>query len=63
MRCMVKMNNLEELVEPPLQGNSGVSTLDLPKDVAMELDEADRLHGDATTDVDFNTGEVNFGLV
>ena len=43
MRCMVKLNDLEELVEPPLGGNSGISTSDLSKDMEMDLDESDAL--------------------
>ena len=43
MRCMVKMNDLEELADPLLGGTIGTSTLGLPKDVVMDLDEVDRL--------------------
>lgn len=39
MRCMVKLNDLEELVEQPLGGTLGASTLGIPKDEAMDLDE------------------------
>ena len=63
MRCMVKLNDLEELVEPPLGGNAGASTLDPPKDVAMDLDEADGLQEEANAKAQFSPDEANFGLV
>ena len=40
---MVKINDLEELVEPPLGGTLGASTLGLPKDEVMDLDGGIRL--------------------
>lgn len=40
MRCMVKINDLEELVEPPLGGTPDASTLGLPKDETMDMDES-----------------------
>ena len=63
MRCMVKLNDLEELVEPLLGGNSRASTSDLPKDTAMDLDEADGLQDVASADAQFSPNEANFGLV
>ena len=50
MRCMVKLNDLEELVEPPLGGNLGASTSELPKDAMMELDQANRLQEEVNTE-------------
>ena len=47
MRCMLKLNDLEELVEPPLGGTSGASTSGLPKDEAMDLDEGIGLQEEA----------------
>ena len=60
---MVKLNDLEELVEPSLGGNPGASTLYLPKDTTMDLDEANELQDDATTDAQFRPGEASFDLV
>jgi hypothetical protein len=47
MQCMVKLNDLDELVEPLLEGTPGTSTLELPKDAAMDLDEANGLQEEA----------------
>ena len=63
MHCMVKLNNLEELAEPPLGGTPGASTSELPKDVAMDLDEVDGLQEAAYAVVQFSPGKANFGLV
>ena len=63
MRCMVKLNDLEELAETTLGGNSGTSTSDLPKDATMDLDEADKLQEMASADAQFSADEANFGLV
>ena len=60
---MVKLVDLEELVEPLLGGNLGASRSDLPKDATMDLDEANRLQDEVTTDAQFSLGEANFGLV
>ena len=43
MRCMVTLNDLEELVEPPLGGTLGALTLAPPKDATIDLDEEDGL--------------------
>lgn len=40
MRCMVKINDLEEIDEPPLGGTPGASTSSLPKDDTMGVDES-----------------------
>ena len=37
---MVKMNDLEELAEPPLSGTLGASTSGTPKDDAMDVEES-----------------------
>jgi hypothetical protein len=47
---MVKLIDLEELTEPPLGGNLGASTSNLPKDTTMDLDKVDELQDDATMD-------------
>ena len=48
MRSMVKLQDLVDLVEPPLGGTSGASTSDHPKDEAMELDGEDEYQDEAT---------------
>lgn len=40
MRCMVKINDLEEHVEPPLSGMLGHSTSDTSKGDAMDVEES-----------------------
>ena len=40
MRCMVKINDLEELAKPPLSGTLGASTSGPPKDEAMDMEES-----------------------
>lgn len=57
VRCMVKLNDLEDLVEPPMGRNSSVSTSYHPKD------EADGLHDDAVVGAQFNPCKVNLDLV
>ena len=44
MHCMVKLNDLEELAEPPMGGTSRDLTSTPPQEEAMDLDEeAERL--------------------
>ena len=38
MHCMVKLNNLEDMVEPPLEGSLVASPSMLWKDEAMDLE-------------------------
>lgn len=63
MHCMVLLNDLEELVEPPLGGNLSTSTLAPPKDVVMNLDEEDELKEEANEMAQFSPDEANYGLV
>ena len=63
MRCMVKLNDLEELAEPPLGGTPDASTLKLPKEAAMDLDEAGGLQAEANVVAYFSPGETNIGLL
>ena len=63
MRCMVKLNDLEELDEPPLGGPPGASTSAPPKDAAMDLEEEDG-HPDEANEMDqFSPSEANYGMV
>ena len=63
MRCMVKLNDLEELVEPPLGGTLGASTSAPPQDEAMDLEEEARRLAEANDMAQFSPREANFGLV
>ena len=63
MRCMVKLNNLEEQAEPPSGRTPGASTLAPPKDATMDLDEDDGLQEEANAMTQFSLGEANYGLV
>ena len=47
MRCMLKINDLEELAKPPLSGTSGASTSSLPKEEAMDMEESIGLQEEA----------------
>ena len=59
---MVKLQDLVDLVEPPLGETSGASTSDHPKDEMMELDEEDEYQDEATASAQFSLGEANFSL-
>ena len=63
MWCMVKINDLEELVEPPLGGTLGVSTSGLPNDEAMDVDESIGLQEEAKLAALFSASEANIGLL
>lgn len=63
MRCMVKLNDLEELDEPPLGGTLGASTSAPPKDTAMDLEEEEGRLQEANEMAQFSQGEANYGLV
>lgn len=63
MQCMVKLNDLEELVEPLLGETLGASASARPKDAAMELDEDDELQEEANETAQFSPSEANYGLV
>lgn len=60
---MVKLNDPEELVEPPLGGTTGALTLAPPKDATMDLDEEDGLQEEVNAMAQFSLGETNYGLV
>ena len=56
MRCMVKINDLEEKVEPPLSGVMGASSSGNPWDDAMEVKESVGLWDEANLVVHFSLG-------
>ena len=59
MRCMVKINDLEELGEPPLSGTLGASTSGTPKDDAMDVEESMGLEKEAKLAAQFSLGEAH----
>ena len=61
MRCMVKINDLEELAEPPLSGTLGASTSSNPKDDAMDMEESVELYEEAKLASQFSPGEAHTG--
>lgn len=63
MRCMVKLNNVEELAEPPLGGNLGTLTSAQPKDVAMDLEEEEGRLKEENEMAQLSPGEANYCLV
>ena len=63
MRCMVKLNDLEEMVEPPLGGTSGDLTLAPPQEEAMDLDGVAGRMTETNDKAKLSPGEENFGLV
>ena len=58
MRCMVKINDLEEKVEPLLSGMMGASTSGNPWDSAMEVEESVGLRDEARLAAHFSPGGV-----
>ena len=63
MRCMVKINDLEGLVEPPLSGTLGASTSGPPKDETMDVEESVGLQKEAKMATQFSPGEAHIGHV
>ena len=63
MRCMVKLNDLEELAESLLGGTLGASTLAAPKNVVMDLEEEEESMEEVNEMDHFSPGEANYGLV
>ena len=63
MSCMVKLNDLEGLAEPPLGGNPGASTSAPPKDAAMDLEVEEGRMEEENERARFNPGKANYGLV
>jgi hypothetical protein len=61
MRCMVKINDLEELAEPPLSGTLGASTSSTPKDNAMDVEESVGLQEEAKLATQFSPGKAHTG--
>jgi hypothetical protein len=60
---LVKLNELEEVVEPPLGGMSESSTLGPPKDEMLDLEEEDTAPEDDNEVARFSPGESQIGLL
>lgn len=56
MRCMVKINDLEEKVELPLSGVMGASSFGNLRDDAMEVEESVGLWDEARLAAHFSLG-------
>ena len=63
MRCMVKLNDLEELAEPPLGGTLGTSSSGLPKDEAMDLDEGVKHEEEENVVAQFSLSQAKISLL
>ena len=61
MRCMVKINDLEELSKLPLSGTLGASTSGTPKDDTMDMEESVGLQEEAKLAAQFSLGEAHTG--
>ena len=63
MRCMLKLNDLEELAEPPLGGTLRASTSAQSQDEAMAMEEEDGRLAEANDMAQFSLGDANFDPV
>ena len=62
-RSLVKVNDLEELVEPPLGGVQEASTFGTSREELRDMEMEDAMRDMANEDPDFSTGEVRVGLL
>ena len=63
MRGLVKLNELEDVVEPLLGGNQERSVSRLPRDEPMDMEAEDVALGEVKDDSWFNPGESRLGLL
>ena len=63
MRGLVKLNELEEVGEPPLGGLPETSTSGFPKDDMQGLEEKDTTLEDEGKEAQFIPGESQLGLL
>lgn len=63
MRGLVKLNELEEVAEPPLGNMPEASTLGLPKDEMQDLEEEDTTLEDDGEEARYSLGESQLGLL
>ena len=61
MQGLVKVNDLEELLEPPLGGTPKVSTSGPPKEEMLDLEVEDSMQGESNVDAQFHPGEAQNG--
>lgn len=59
MRCMERINDLEELTEPSLSGTLRASTLGPPKEKAMDMEERVGLQEEVKLATQFSPGEAH----
>ena len=63
MRGLVKLNELEDVVEPPLGGNQECSMSRLPRDEPMDMEAEDTMLEEAEDDAQFSPGESRLSLL
>ena len=63
MRGLVKVNNLEELVEPLLGGTLEANASRPPKEEMLDLEVEDAMREDANADTQFSQGETQASLM
>jgi hypothetical protein len=63
MRGLVKLNELEEVAEPPLGGLLEATTSSMPKYVVQDLDEDNAALDDEGEEDRFSPGESHLGLL
>ena len=63
MRGRVKLNELEDIVEPPLSGNQETSISRLPRDEPLDMEAEDAALEEVEEDAWFSPGESRIGLL
>ena len=63
MRGLVKLNDLEEVVEPPLGGTPEATTLGQPKDEMLDLEVDDAVSEEDNEVAHFSPGETQINLL
>ena len=63
MRGLVKLNELEDVTKPPLNGNQELSVSRLPRDEPMDMEAEDAALEEAEDDAWFSLGESRLGLL
>ena len=63
MRGMVKLNELEDVVEPPLGGHQEASVSRLPRDDPLDMEVDDATLEEAEEEARFNPSKSQIGLL
>lgn len=63
MRGLVKLNELEDVIEPPLNSNQETSISRLPRDEPLDMEAEDAALEEAEEKAWFNPGESQIGLL